>query len=374
MDFSPKLSICIPTYNRAPLLKSALLSLAPQVAQFTDKVELIVSDNCSRDDTPAVVAEAQTSCPIRYHRNAENIGAARNGVLLITQLAQGEFAWFLGDDDIVRPDGVARVLAVLEAHPEIDYVFVNTSPRLASTRHAFDHPVTGLDFPDLLPTKGKRLEDRYVEKWEELLDPEVDEIFLASMMCPVYRLALIKNFPYPMAPETEYFSSLEYSYSVVQAYTMIGHKAYYIGYPCTIAFWGDQKWMRYVPLLILVRLQELLDLYHRQGVPSARVEKCRLALLQYSATHLGTMLYDIDPAGRKYFSFRRFLWRNRHHPVTLLRVLLEARQLAKPTKVGRFILAGIAAPKVDRSLWRKRMYRLRHDPWGLALSVRHKLR
>jgi glycosyltransferase involved in cell wall biosynthesis len=42
------LSICIPTYNRANLLRNTLLSLAPQVDVNSDFCEVIVSDNASK--------------------------------------------------------------------------------------------------------------------------------------------------------------------------------------------------------------------------------------------------------------------------------------------------------------------------------------
>src|SRR5919204_2898541 len=113
---NPILSICIPTYNRAHLLEVSLRYLAPQAAEFSSEVELIVSDNCSTDNTPGVVAQAQRYAPIRYHRNGENIGAARNVLVLTDELALGEFCWILGDDDFVREGGIRSVMEVLKKH------------------------------------------------------------------------------------------------------------------------------------------------------------------------------------------------------------------------------------------------------------------
>ena len=343
------------------------MSLAPQVKELGDKVELIVSDNCSPDDTPQVVEEAQKWCPIRYNRNPENLGAARNGDKLVYELARGEFLWVIGDDDIVRPDGVVRIVNVLETHPDVDYVFVNTSPRLSAARHAFARPVTGADFPDLLPAKGKSLEDRAVDRWEDLVDPKVDEIFLGSLMCAVHRLSRMKQYRFELGPEKEPFSMLEYSYPVSQAYTMVGRKAYYIGYPCTIAFWGDQKWMRYRPLLVLVRLQELLDLYLRVGVPVSNVEKCRSYLLDHSTRYLKEMLLDKQTPGRRYFSLGRFIWRNRRHPFRL------------GSKFGKVWFGLPEWPDVKNAmsdllpLWRRRFGRLVRDPLGLCRSAIRRL-
>ena len=330
----PLLSICIPTYNRARLLESALYALAPQVKRIGEAVELIVSDNFSPDDTATVVDNAQMWGPIRYHRNDENLGAARNILILCHELARGEFAWVLGDDDLVRPDGVSRVLEVLQKHPEIDCVFVNASPKRPAERAAFDRVVCGADFPQLLPTKAKSLTDRYVERWEELIDPEVDDVFFGAVMCCVFRLSRWRGYPLRLRASSEPFSSLEDSYphSVILAHTMIGRPAYYIGHPCTISFWGEQEWLGYAPLLILVRLQELLDLYAQLGIDGQQVEKCRRFLLGYSGGALRAMLLDPNTPGREYFSLRKFLWRNRYHPRQVGRMLvsiLRTRMVAK---------------------------------------------
>ena len=51
----PLLSITIPTWNRAPILEIALSQLLPQLIEFKDSIELIISDNCSTDNTSEVI-------------------------------------------------------------------------------------------------------------------------------------------------------------------------------------------------------------------------------------------------------------------------------------------------------------------------------
>jgi len=69
---SIKLSICIPTYNRAAFLGEALDSV---IRQATDEVEIVVSDNASTDNTEALVREYQARFPrIRYHKNPGKSG------------------------------------------------------------------------------------------------------------------------------------------------------------------------------------------------------------------------------------------------------------------------------------------------------------
>ncbi len=106
-----KLSVCIPTYNRADLLSKTLQSFLPQL---TADVEIVVSDNASTDHTAKVVAAFQKQhANVVYHRAPENGGADRN-YLKAVELASGEFCWLFGDDDYAQADSVAAVRAYCE--------------------------------------------------------------------------------------------------------------------------------------------------------------------------------------------------------------------------------------------------------------------
>lgn len=113
---APAVSVGIPTYNRAGLLAQAIQSVREQT--FTDW-ELIVSDDCSTDDTPAVVAGFQDP-RIRYHRTAANLRPPRNWNECV-RLAQGEFFALLPDDDVWQPEFLAVMSAALRQHPEAGF-------------------------------------------------------------------------------------------------------------------------------------------------------------------------------------------------------------------------------------------------------------
>ena len=67
-DHLMKLTIAIPTYNRANHLKSRIEELLPQL---TEDIEIYVSDNASQDDTAAVAARFASE-RVRYSRNEFN--------------------------------------------------------------------------------------------------------------------------------------------------------------------------------------------------------------------------------------------------------------------------------------------------------------
>jgi len=109
----PLLTIAIPTYNRSECLTQLLEILAPQLAAET-RVELLISDNASPDDTPSVVAAfRQKGVALTYKRNETNIGADANFIQCY-ELAQGEYVWIFGDDDIIVPGGLREVMRRLE--------------------------------------------------------------------------------------------------------------------------------------------------------------------------------------------------------------------------------------------------------------------
>jgi hypothetical protein len=119
----PKLSICIPTFNRAGILRDTLAQIARSVEclslEARDLVEVIIVDNASTDGTPEVVAEFVESLPnLQIGRNPENVGVERN-IVNALQLGTGEWVWPLGDDDFISPDALPRILEIL-SEPDRD--------------------------------------------------------------------------------------------------------------------------------------------------------------------------------------------------------------------------------------------------------------
>lgn len=114
------LSICIPTYNRELYLASTLESIVSQLDEYTrSKVEICISDNASSDDTEALVEEYRKKHPhIVFYRWPQNMGADRN-YLRVVEIANGEFCWLFGSDDVMMPGAITRVLAELETQPDI---------------------------------------------------------------------------------------------------------------------------------------------------------------------------------------------------------------------------------------------------------------
>lgn len=110
---SPRISICIPTYNRSDLLRKTLICVARQTVK---PYEVIVADNCSQDDTEGV---AKSFPGVVYYRNEKNLGLAGNSNRCI-QLAKGEFVTILHSDDLIAPHWHEYWLSVLSRYKDSD--------------------------------------------------------------------------------------------------------------------------------------------------------------------------------------------------------------------------------------------------------------
>ena len=113
----PKVSICIPTYNRIDLLPFAIESVLKQTYQ---DFELIVCDDGSSDGTADLMAKYQDN-RIKYIRHQQNIGKSNN-MRSGFDAATGDYFIKFDDDDRLTPDFIAETAAILENDSSIDFV------------------------------------------------------------------------------------------------------------------------------------------------------------------------------------------------------------------------------------------------------------
>jgi glycosyltransferase involved in cell wall biosynthesis len=112
-----RVTVVIPTYNRAALLPRAMESVLAQ--NRSDLCDIVVVDDGSTDDTPAVVARFGQR--VRYLRQA-NAGAAAARNAGIAAGLHNEFTAFLDSDDVWLPDKLRRQLDAFATWPHVAFV------------------------------------------------------------------------------------------------------------------------------------------------------------------------------------------------------------------------------------------------------------
>ena len=108
-----RLSICIPTYNRARFLVESLDSVLKSAKGFEDRIEIIISDNAGTDNTKEVIERYLNKYPfIRYNRNEKNV--FDKNFFIAAGLARGEYFWIFGDDDKMEEEAIYRIMKKID--------------------------------------------------------------------------------------------------------------------------------------------------------------------------------------------------------------------------------------------------------------------
>ena len=119
---SKLLTISVPTYNGAGTIGNMLDILLPQC---DERVEVIICDNASTDNTGDIIEEYVKRYPFVQHiRNEKNIGPDSNFILCMT-LAKGKYTLLLSDDDILVENTLSEILEFLEKNFDMGLVYLN---------------------------------------------------------------------------------------------------------------------------------------------------------------------------------------------------------------------------------------------------------
>jgi glycosyltransferase involved in cell wall biosynthesis len=119
----PKVSIIIPTYNRANYLCQSVESA---LAQDYDDFEVIVSDNASSDNTPERIGKYSGNRKLKYFRNDRNLGMVPNWRKALYEYANGDWTLVLDDDDyLIDNSYVSKAMRLLEKEKDIVAIHAN---------------------------------------------------------------------------------------------------------------------------------------------------------------------------------------------------------------------------------------------------------
>lgn len=319
----PKLSVCISTYNRAEWLATSLRNWSRMCPQPLQGVELLVCDNASTDHTPEIVKPYLERRDFTYHRNQKNVGMLGN-LQETAHQAQGEYVWILGDDDLLLPGAIERILHALDKNPGLALVYLN----YAFTREEDARSIT--DF------------DAFFKSASPITPAEVDRAGPIRTICArnenfftaIYTLVFRRDHAlraYSQDTSGRPFSSMPTCIPTT-AYVlenMMEEPGLWIGSP-QIVVNLNVSWLKYAPLWILERIPEVYEEAERHGVSPNDIDRWRAHTLP-GVVHYFQEIYQHDPLNNSaYFSPERLVRRFKHLPefAKVLPVLKNAYALA----------------------------------------------
>ena len=139
-----RVTVGVPTYNRAGDLRVALDSVLAQVTEeLRGQLEILISDNASTDTTREVIREYAERYPelVVSRRNSSNLGFSRN-VDAVIRHARGDFVLLLGDDDGLERNALETVWELLGAYDDLGVAFLAERPYDADLRAPLDAAVS----------------------------------------------------------------------------------------------------------------------------------------------------------------------------------------------------------------------------------------
>lgn len=146
-----KISVALTTHNGARFLREQLDSLYTQT-MVPD--EVVVCDDCSTDDTMAILMEYAAKYGLKYHRNEQALGVNKNFFRAIS-LCQGDYICICDQDDVWMPHKIATLVNAISTIDATDKPVA-----VSSLRQDVDAQLNPICPPQRFP---------YGERWEDTL-------------------------------------------------------------------------------------------------------------------------------------------------------------------------------------------------------------
>jgi glycosyltransferase involved in cell wall biosynthesis len=299
MNNSPVLSICIPTFERPQSLYNCLNSILIAKGFSDFPFEVCVSDNSSSDESESIVNLFAEYFDIYYHRNLSNLGFAGNFVQ-VTQMAQGEFIWLVGDDDLIMPDSLLTFSDIYSENNDVDFFCVNAFQISYLQLLSYPSPFDTRFLPNDMSKFSKYAKSHRLP-FKDLIDHRKSFDFLGGIFLSIFRrkdwLENIDCLDYNFSDNLIHFRNLDttFPHSKIFANTFMGKNAYFCSKPLSVAVSGLRSWSEYYPLIRTFRLLDLLDEYRKNGLSKVQYFRNKNAtpIEQKKATKLESKYYII---------------------------------------------------------------------------------
>ncbi len=330
-----KISVCIPTYNRSTHLDNCLSSIVTSAAYSDIDFEVCVSDNCSEDETQKIVSGYFQLLPLKYSKNERNLGIPLN-FLKVVSMAEGEFVWLIGDDDLLMPNALQSLSFLISKNPTVDFFYVNAYHLGIDYVDSFQHPFDTRDLPDKMHKFSNYLVDGK-HSFFDLISPSVSFDFLGGMFLSVFRRDNWIRHSHILSPyalkDLRIFSHFDNTFPHVKIFSKaFSHSlAYYNSTPLIVCLSGVREWSAMYPLVRSFRLIEALDSYREAGLPLHKYYHCRNYALSNFIPDLVRMLINPVDSGLKYISLNQILPNiiNPNVYFSLFRIILRKIGLVK---------------------------------------------
>ena len=263
----PRLTICIPTFNRPYSIQRCLKSIETSLREFDFPVNICISDNSENDETLLVLMEFAESLKINYKKNSRNLGYAAN-FKSVVNMAATDYVWLIGDDDILLPNSFENIFNMFRDFPNLDFYYVNAYNLDASF---FKNEWNFHKLPENMSKYSQSKPSRVLE-FRELIDYKISSDFLGGMFLSIFKKKIWVSREYKVKDKdsisNKVFESLDdtFPHSKIFANSFMLSKAYFSELPMIVSVSGEREWAKHYPIIRTFRLFDLLIEYRKNGL------------------------------------------------------------------------------------------------------------
>ena len=153
--------------------------------QTNKNFEVCISDNCSDKSILNLVNPYKKKLNLKINKNKKNLGFALNA-LKVSSMAKGEFIWFIGDDDLLVKDAIARLQKLILKNKECDFFWVNSFYLNSEYLKRFSFPFNTNNLPKKMKRHSKVKKDIKLNFFD-LIDHRLSFDFLLGIFVCVFR-------------------------------------------------------------------------------------------------------------------------------------------------------------------------------------------
>lgn len=301
-----KISICIPTYNRANNLINCLESIVLNQNKSSIKYEVCISDNNSNDNTESIVKFFQKKIPINYHKNTSNIGRVAN-YLNVVNIAKGRFIWLIGDDDLLMPNAIFEINELITNSKKVDFFYINSYCLDSEYLNDFERPFDTKFLPERMEKFSSWKKDGEL-KFINLINPRISFDFLGGMFLCVFKrdnwahnVNVLNN---DAINDDREFSHFDNTFPHVKIFSkaFANSQAYFYSKPLTVNLSGAREWVLLSPLVNSVRLIESLEEFKLNGLSYFKYIKYKNYALKNFVPDLIKIIFYKGHTGLEYIN------------------------------------------------------------------------
>ncbi len=316
------ISVCIPTYNRPKSLLNCLNSL---ILQTKKNFEVCISDNCSDKNVKKLIQPYKKKLKIRFNKNKKNLGFALN-LLKVSNMATGDFIWFLGDDDLIVKNGIEKLEKMIKKNKDSDFFWINSYYLNKQHLEKYSYPFNTKNLPKNMRTHSLLKKDKKL-KFFDLIDKNISFDFLLGVFVCVFRRDKWKKnqnvIDRKLIKDNRVWSNFENTCFFIKIFCAAFSKsnAYFCAKPLSVSLHGIREWNSIYEMVEIVRIPEALDYYRSKGLNlKSYIVNKNYALRNFFNYFFKIFIYG-DKMGRNYINFKKHFLYNLIYPNAWLSIL-----------------------------------------------------